>query len=143
LRESVVEAIATEMENILLQKETKYCGSNGTMKYAGIHLIIEVWRARYMTDIRRIEMILRKAVDACGATLLGIDLHKFSPSGGVSGVGILQESHISIHTWPEFEYAAIDIFVCGTIDPYKAITVLKEGFQPGDIQVMEVKRGIL
>ncbi|MFH0910664.1 MAG: adenosylmethionine decarboxylase [Planctomycetota bacterium] len=127
----------------MTQEPTKYCGSNGVVRYAGIHLIIEVWQARYLTDARMIETIMREAVAACGATLLRIDLHEFSPNGGISGVGILQESHISVHTWPEYDYAAMDIFVCGTLNPYGAVEVLKRGFQPGKIQIMEIKRGIL
>jgi S-adenosylmethionine decarboxylase len=86
---------------------------------------------------------MKDAITACGATMLSIDLHEFSPNGGISGAAILKESHISIHTWPEYEYAAMDIFVCGTIDPNKAIPVLKKGFKPDNIQVVEIKRGIM
>jgi S-adenosylmethionine decarboxylase len=121
---------------------TSYCGTNGHIQYAGVHLIIEVWRAKNLTNLPKIRKTLKDAVEACGATLLTIDLHKFSPNGGVSGMAILQESHISIHSWPEYEYAALDIFVCGTIDPYKAVPVIKKGFEPQDLQVVEVKRGI-
>jgi S-adenosylmethionine decarboxylase len=130
------------MEKTLL-KPTEYCGSNGQIKYAGVHLIIELWNAKYLKSLPKIKQILENAVQACQATLLSIDLHQFSPNGGVSGVAIIQESHVSIHTWPEYNYAAVDIFVCGTIDPYKAIPVLKAGFQPKELQVVEVKRGIL
>lgn len=122
---------------------SEFCGSNGHFKYAGVHLIVDLWKARYLNNLPEIRKIILEAVEACGATLLNIDLHEFSPNGGVSGVAILQESHISIHTWPEYEYAAMDIFVCGTIDPYKAIGPLKSGFEPRDIQVVEVKRGIM
>ncbi|HBF33928.1 TPA: adenosylmethionine decarboxylase [Candidatus Sumerlaeota bacterium] len=129
------------MENTILAPSA-YCGVQGPIKFAGIHLIIELWKARHMTDPTIIETLMKQAVEACGATLLSIDLHVFSPGGGVSGVAVLQESHISIHTWPEYEYAAMDIFVCGTIDPYKALPVLKDGFEPETIQVVELKRGI-
>ncbi len=121
----------------------EYCGTNGYIRFAGIHLIVELWESRYMTDIEEVEKILRDAVAACDATLLDMNLHEFLPSGGISGVGVLAESHISIHTWPEFEYAAMDIFVCGTKDPYKCLPVLKAGFEPGRMQVTEHKRGIL
>ncbi len=121
----------------------EFCGTDGNIKYAGIHLIIEVWRARYLNSLPQIKKILQESVKACGATLLKINLHKFTPSGGISGVGILKESHISVHTWPEYKYAALDIFVCGTIDPHKAIPIIKKGFMPEKIQVMEIKRGIL
>jgi len=121
---------------------TMYCGQQNGMRFAGIHLLVELWQADHFNDAEAIEQIMTKAIKACGATMLSIDLHVFSPNGGVSGVAVLQESHMSIHTWPEYEYAALDVFVCGTIDPYLAVPVLKEGFNPGKIQIVEVKRGI-
>lgn len=130
------------MENTTLTSPT-YCGQNGQLKYAGVHLIVELWQAKHLTDPEKIRAIFIEAINACGATLLSIDLHVFSPNGGVSGVAVLQESHISIHTWPEYEYAALDIFVCGTLDPGLTIPVLKREFEPGNIQVVELKRGIL
>lgn len=120
----------------------EFCVRDGEQAYAGIHLIIELWNARYLTDPSRIRRILMQAVETCGATLLSVDLHVFSPNGGVSGVAVLQESHVSIHTWPEYEYAAIDIFVCGTINPRMALDVFKAEFSPESIQVKEIKRGI-
>jgi S-adenosylmethionine decarboxylase len=137
-----LEALCETMETT--DHATKsYCGQIGQVKFAGIHLLVELWQAQHMSDANKIRTILTEAITACGATLLSMDLHVFSPYGGVSGVAVLQESHISIHTWPEFEYAALDVFVCGTLDPFQAIPVLKEGFKPGKIQVIEVKRGIL
>ncbi|MFW6255953.1 MAG: adenosylmethionine decarboxylase [Candidatus Sumerlaeota bacterium] len=130
------------MEQTNTVNTESYCGHNDHMKYAGVHLIVELWQCNYLTDATKIRSIILDAVNACGATLLSMDLHVFSPNGGVSGVAVLQESHISIHTWPEYEYAAMDIFVCGTLDPYEAIPVLKDGFQPGKVQVVEMKRGI-
>ena len=124
-------------------RHKEFCGTNGNMKYAGVHLIIELWRANHLNSLPKIKEVLEKCVTACNATLLNVDLHEFSPNQGVSGVAILQESHISIHTWPEFKYAALDIFVCGTIDPYKAVPVIKEMLTPEDIQIVEIKRGIL
>lgn len=112
------------------------------MKFAGVHLLVELWKARFLTDIDSIERILKEAVHACGATILNVDLHVFSPNGGVSGVALLKESHMSIHTWPEYEYAAVDVFVCGTINPRLVLPVLKEEFQPDRMDVQEIKRGI-
>ncbi|HDN85749.1 MAG: adenosylmethionine decarboxylase [Candidatus Omnitrophota bacterium] len=120
----------------------EFCSTNGFVKFAGTHLIVELWKAKNLSSLSTIKKILKDAVKACGATLLKIDLHKFSPYGGISGVAIIKESHLSIHSWPEYGYAAIDIFVCGTVNPYKAIPVIKEGFETNDIQVVEVKRGI-
>ncbi|MCD6228040.1 MAG: adenosylmethionine decarboxylase [Candidatus Omnitrophica bacterium] len=120
----------------------EFCSTNGFVKFAGTHLIVELWKAKNLSSLSSIKKILKDAVKACGATLLKIDLHKFSPYGGISGVAIIKESHLSIHSWPEYGYAAIDIFVCGTVNPYKAIPVIKKGFETNDIQVVEVKRGI-
>ncbi|MFH1759996.1 MAG: adenosylmethionine decarboxylase [bacterium] len=122
--------------------EKEFCSSKGNLKYAGTHLIIDLWKGENFSSVSQIKEILEKAVTACGANLLQINLHEFSSSGGVSGVAIISESHISIHTWPEYEYAALDIFVCGDVDPYDAIPVIKEGFHPERVQVAELKRGI-
>lgn len=131
------------MENTTTTVGTEsYCGQNNHLKYAGVHLIVDLWHCQHLDNATKIRGIMMEAVRACGATLLSMDLHEFSPNGGVSGVAVLQESHISIHTWPEFEYAALDIFVCGTLDPYNTVPVLKEGFKPGKMQVVELKRGI-
>ncbi|MBD3245933.1 MAG: adenosylmethionine decarboxylase [Candidatus Omnitrophica bacterium] len=120
----------------------EFCCTNGHVNYAGTHLIIELWNAQKLTEEEPIKEILTAAVKACNATLLSLELHKFSPEGGVSGVGILQESHISIHTWPEYQYAAMDIFVCGTVNPYEAVPIIKDGFHPEHVQITELKRGI-
>ncbi len=76
-----------------------------------------------------------------GATLLHIHLHHFTPNGGVSGVAVLSESHISIHSWPEYGYAALDIFMCGHAQPHLAIDVIREAFEPDEIIVKEELRG--
>ena len=85
---------------------------------------------------------MREAVQVTGATLLHIHLHHFTPNGGVSGVAVLAESHISIHTWPERDYAALDIFMCGDTQPKKAIKVFEKAFDTTNIKVTEHLRGI-
>ena len=125
-----------------MEKKSVYC-KGAVFNYAGTHLLIEMWGAKNIDSAENVKEILKEAVSACGATLLYIHTHTFSPYNGVSGVAVISESHISIHTWPEFGYAAVDIFVCGNVDPYKAVPVIKEGFQAEDIQVMELKRGVL
>ena len=120
----------------------EYCCSNDHIRYAGAHLIIELWNGKNFSSLPKIRAILKNSVKACGVTLLKINLHKFSSSGGISGVAIIKESHISIHTWPEYKYAAMDIFVCGKVNPYQAIPVIKKGFRPEKIQVAELKRGM-
>ena len=111
--------------------------------FAGSHLIIDLWEAEGLGDRDRIEQALIDAVKAAGATLLHIHLHTFSDGGGVSGVAVLAESHISVHTWPEKGYAAFDVFMCGDAEPRKAMDVFKAAFNPGRIVVGEHKRGVL
>jgi S-adenosylmethionine decarboxylase len=88
------------------------------VRFAGTHLIVDLWQARRLDDLAGVERMLREAARNCGATLLNLDLHRFTPNGGISGVAVLAESHISIHTWPERGYAAIDIFMCGEAKPH-------------------------
>lgn len=79
----------------------------------GRHLIADLWGCEGLADPARIEAALRAAVTTAGATLIDLKLHHFGPQQGVTGVALLAESHISIHSWPEHDYAAVDIFLCG------------------------------
>ncbi|GIX14808.1 MAG: hypothetical protein KatS3mg118_2767 [Paracoccaceae bacterium] len=108
--------------------------------YAGTHLIIEVIGGDGLDSEARIQKAFRDCVEACGATLLHIHTHKFSPQG-VSGVAVLSESHISVHTWPEIGYGAFDVFMCGDAEPWKAIDVLRRAFDAREIRVKELLRG--
>jgi S-adenosylmethionine decarboxylase len=89
--------------------------------FAGSHLILVLWEAEGLDDKDRIEQAMRDAVDAAGAALLHIHLHTFTPNGEISGVAVLAESHISVHTWLEHAYAAFDVFMCGDAEPRKAV----------------------
>ncbi len=109
--------------------------------FAGTHLIIDLWGARGLDDAAAIERALRQAVAAAGATLLHIHLHRFTPRGGISGVAVLAESHISIHTWPERDYAALDVFMCGASDPRHTVPALRRAFRPQRFEVRELLRG--
>ena len=80
-------------------------------------------------------------VKECGATLLHIHMHHFTPNGGISGVAVLAESHISVHTWPERDYAAFDVFMCGDAKPELAVEILQKAFSPSRIEVGENLRG--
>ena len=111
------------------------------VRCAGAHLIVDLYEAHGLDDIDLIESTLRDCVDAAGATLLHIHLHHFEPNGGVSGVAVLAESHISIHSWPEANYAAIDIFMCGNANPDACIPVLREAFRAKRVAVSELLRG--
>ncbi|TDR89957.1 adenosylmethionine decarboxylase [Enterovirga rhinocerotis] len=113
------------------------------MRFAGTHLIVDLWQASQLDDIGAVEEALRDAAEAAGATLLNMDLHRFTPNGGITGVAVLAESHISIHTWPERAYAAVDVFMCGEAEPHRAIEVLKGAFTPGMMTVAEHRRGVV
>ncbi|GAB4188332.1 MAG: hypothetical protein OHK0024_28760 [Thalassobaculales bacterium] len=113
------------------------------MLYAGTHLIIDLWGASRLDQLDHIRETLIECVKAAGATLLHIHLHHFTPNGGVSGVAVLAESHISIHTWPERDYAALDIFMCGNAMPHKAVPILRRAFKPDSVQLGEQKRGLV
>ncbi|MEX5729020.1 S-adenosylmethionine decarboxylase [Rhodovulum iodosum] len=108
--------------------------------FAGTHLIIEVVNGHGLDDEARIQQAFRDCVDECGATLLHIHTHKFSPQG-VSGVAVLAESHISVHTWPEIGYGAFDVFMCGDALPWRAVDVLARAFGTADVRVKELLRG--
>lgn len=116
--------------------------SRNNQVYAGRHLILDFWGASQLDNPVLMEQALRACVTDAGATLLHIHLHRFSPSGGLSGVAVLAESHISVHTWPENDFAAFDIFMCGDTRPEKAVEVLKKAFAPETVSVVEHLRGV-
>ncbi|MFH1057234.1 MAG: adenosylmethionine decarboxylase [Pseudomonadota bacterium] len=115
------------------------------MKSLGKHLILELYGcpAALLDDPRHVESILSQAVQASGATMIRPFFHQFAPQG-VSGVVIISESHFTIHTWPEYGYAALDVFTCGdVIDMDAAATTLREGFGATQVQRMLLSRGAL
>ncbi len=111
------------------------------LRFAGVHLIIDLHEAERLDDLAYVEQALRDCVAASGASLLHIHLHHFTVNGGVSGVAVLAESHVSVHTWPECGYAAFDVFMCGDTEPHRTVEVLKQAFRPGRISVTEHLRG--
>lgn len=107
----------------------------------GRHLICELYGATGLDDVEHVTQILRRAAHECGATILETSLHPFEENGGVAGVVLLAESHISIHTWPEHDYAAVDVFMCGDCDPDDSLPVLEEAFAPDTLQQATFERG--
>ena len=97
--------------------------------------------APLLCDTARIEQILRASADAAGAHILFMHFHHFGENQGVTGVLLLAESHISIHTWPEYGFAAADIFMCGQAEPERALAVLRQAFAPERAQIQRVLRG--
>ena len=113
------------------------------VRYAGNHVLVELWDASNLDNPEVIERALCQGARDAGATILHSHFHHFSPYSGVSGVVVLAESHISIHTWPEKDYAAIDVFMCGECDPNNALPAIKQAFMPGAMDVQEYKRGVI
>jgi S-adenosylmethionine decarboxylase len=121
------------------ERDDHFALRNG-VRCAGVHLIIDLHGAKGLDDIDLVEATLRRCVDAAQATLLHIHVHHFQPNG-VSGVAVLAESHISIHTWPDAGYAALDVFMCGKASPDACIPVLREAFKARRVEVNEILRG--
>ena len=115
------------------------------LKGLGRHLIVEVWGvdAELLDDEARLRRMLVEAAKRAGGKIMGVLFHKFEPQG-VTGVVAIAESHISIHTWPEYGYAAIDIFTCGShVDPWKAFEYSLKELKPKNVNVFEIKRGVM
>ena len=141
-RKKVKPVATAAVSPVIDDRKDHFVVRNG-VRCAGVHLIVDLYEAEGLADIDLIDEALRKCVAAAGATLLHIHLHHFEPNGGVSGVAVLAESHISIHTWPERDFAAVDIFMCGGCDPYRSVPVLKAAFQPASIHLGEQRRGLI
>ena len=125
-----------------LDRKDYFVEKNGE-RFAGTHLLVDLWNATNLSDPQHIDEALREAAVTAGATILHSHFHHFTPNGGVSGVVVLAESHISIHTWPERNFAAIDIFMCGACNPHDAIPVLHRAFHPGRLELNEERRGLM
>ncbi|QNA83553.1 adenosylmethionine decarboxylase [Sphingomonas sp. So64.6b] len=112
------------------------------MDFTGTHLLIDLFGCTGLDDIDRVEATLRDTVAAAGATLLALRLHSFGVGQGVTGVAMLAESHISIHTWPERDYAAADIFLCGrSHDLDAALATLAGGLGATRYEQQRLSRG--
>ncbi len=115
------------------------------MNALGKHLLLELkgCEKEVLNDVGSLRSILLEAAEECGATILGESFHPFHPQG-VSGVVIIAESHLSIHTWPEYDYAAADIFTCGnSVKPEKAAEILINRLGARNHSVVEIQRGLL
>jgi S-adenosylmethionine decarboxylase len=113
------------------------------MKSLGRHLLVEFYNCdkEVLDDVAAIEDHMRTAARKANSTIVNSTFHRFSPYG-VSGVVVIAESHLSIHTWPEYGYAAVDLFTCGeSVDPWKAFEYLKEVLKSERESTMELKRG--
>ena len=110
--------------------------------YDGRHLVAELHGCSGLDDLALVERTLAEAAAAAAATLLEIRLHGFGPGMGVTGVALLAESHISIHTWPEHGYAAVDIFLCAPRNDLEAaLAAIGAGLEAGRIDRQLISRG--
>jgi S-adenosylmethionine decarboxylase len=121
-------------------RKDSFQGSESS-RYAGKHLLIDVFGAKRLDDMAYVEKTLKRCVKAAGATLLHVHLHNTAPSGGVTGVAVLAESHISVHSWPEVGFAAFDVFMSGSARPEACVSVLRDAFAATDVVVKEHRRG--
>ncbi len=139
----VSESSRENQDNSLTTEAKDYFVTRDGLQFAGTHLLLDLWGAENLTDPAAIESALADAARAAKATILHTHLHHFGTESGVSGVLVLAESHISIHTWPERAFAAIDIFMCGACDPYRSVPLIKAAFRPRSILLSEHRRGLV
>lgn len=115
-------------------KHSEYLGTQILAEYFGCD-------SEVLADRTRVESALIEAARSAGATVVSTSFHQFSPHG-VSGVVIIEESHLCIHTWPEFGFVAVDLFTCGeSVSPRKAYESLKDSFRADRGNFMELRRG--
>ena len=115
------------------------------MKALGRQIVVEYYGCNpdILNDVAFIKRSMRNAALEAGATIVQEAFHLFNPHG-VSGVIVIAESHLTIHTWPEYGYAAVDLFTCGDdVDPDAAFHYLRDGLQAQSYNAMEMKRGII
>jgi len=115
------------------------------MNALGRHVIAELYGCGFdvLNDVKRVEEIMVRGALEAGAEVREVAFHKFSPQG-VSGVVVISESHLAIHTWPELGYAAVDVFTCGdTVDPWDATNYLAKEFGAKYMTAKETKRGVM
>ena len=107
------------------------------VRCAGTHLIIDLFGAKRLDDLKHIKDTLRRCVEAAGANLLHVHLHRHADKGGVSGAAVLAEGHMSVHSWPQAGYVALDVFMGRDANPMLAVEVVKKAFKPARLEVQE------
>ena len=115
------------------------------MKSLGTHILVELFgcNREILNDSRKIKSEMIKAAELINATIVASSAHNFKPQG-VSAVVVISESHLTMHTWPEYQYAAVDLFICtDTADPWIAFNHLKKVLQASHTSTIEMKRGQL
>ncbi|HNU92343.1 MAG TPA: adenosylmethionine decarboxylase [Spirochaetota bacterium] len=114
------------------------------MEGLGTHLIAELFDCNelHLNDVKKVEEVMMAAAELSSATIIKPFFHKFSPYG-ISGVIVIAESHFTIHTWPEYGYAAVDVFTCGDLECQKALDYIKAELEADRCSIFQFQRGIL
>lgn len=113
------------------------------MDTKGIHLLVEYYGCdeRALNDLEYLRSMFEKAAKEARATVIKTVFQRFEPQG-VSGVVVVSESHLTIHTWPEQGYASVDFYTCGNCDPHLAVPYIRGGLGAEGSEVMEIRRGL-
>jgi S-adenosylmethionine decarboxylase len=111
--------------------------------FAGTHIILDLWNCSSCNKITTLKRIIKEAASLSKANILHMHMHRFGKEQGISGVAVLAESHISVHTWPERNYMAFDIFMCGNTYPELASEFLVKILKPKRKKIEIIKRGII
>lgn len=131
--------------NVLKKLKNYRDGGEKELRNLGRHILVEFYgcNRKKLNDLKFIQNIMIGAAEHAKATVVEDVFHKFNPHG-VSGVVVIAESHLAIHTWPEYGYAAVDLFTCGAhVDPWDAFMYLNEKLEATNKTTMELKRGTL
>ncbi|WP_343730358.1 adenosylmethionine decarboxylase [Duganella sp.] len=128
-----------------MKRESLPAGAAATTTHApsGTHVLADLSgiAAEKLSNCAALESLLRSAAESAGAHVLFSHFHAFGEGQGVTGVVLLAESHITIHTWPERQFAAADIFMCGSAQPELALALIRKALQPGAAHVHTARRG--
>ncbi len=128
-------------EPVVQEKPGKKTQELEENSFLSLHVTADFHSPTFVDDAKEMEKILYGAAKAANNTPLQVTVYKF-PVQGITGVILLAESHIAIHTWPEHEYMAVDIFTCGKeTKPIRALEYLKEVFQPKQVKIRHIRRG--
>ena len=114
------------------------------MEGLGTHLIAELFDCNelHLNDVKKVEEVMMAAAELSSATIIKPFFHKCSPYG-ISGVIVIAESHFTIHTWPEYGYAAVDVFTCGDLEYQKALDYIKTELESERCSIFQFQRGII
>ena len=130
---STVAASQQQPEQLVLKRDG--------VRFAGTHLIVDLYGAQRLDDSAFIEATLKRCAEVTGSTLLHIHLHALATNGGVSGVAVLPDSHIAIRSWPQAHYMAVDVVMCAKTQAGQVVDVLRTAFAAREVVVKEHARG--